>query len=102
MQRLLIEETRGVLSSVDVLVSPTTECTAPTIAEGDLPARLARLTAPYDVTGIPAISVPCGVDPQGLPIGLMIGARHFDEVTLCRVAHAYEQATPWHRRRPEL
>ena len=102
MQRLLVEETRSVLSSVDVLVSPTTECTAPTIAEGDLRARLARLTAPYDVTGIPAISVPCGVDPLGLPIGLMIGARHFDEVTLCRVAHAYEQATPWHRRRPEL
>ena len=102
MQRLLVEETRGVLSSVDVLISPTTECTAPTIAEGDLPARLARLTAPYDVTGIPAVSVPCGVDPRGLPIGLMIGARHFDEVTLCRVAHAYEQATPWHRRRPEL
>ncbi|MYH40780.1 MAG: amidase [Chloroflexi bacterium] len=102
MQRLLVQETRSVLSSVDVLVSPTTECTAPTIAEGDLRARLARLTAPYDVTGIPAISVPCGVDPLGLPIGLMIGARHFDEVTLCRVAHAYEQATPWHRRRPEL
>ena len=102
MRRLLIEETRDVLSEVDALVSPTTECTAPTIAEGDLRARLARLTAPYDVTGIPAISVPCGVDPGGLPIGLMIGARHFDEATLCRVAHAYEQATPWHRRRPEL
>jgi hypothetical protein len=61
-----------------------------------------RLTAPYDVTGIPAISVPCGFDADGLPIGLMIGARHFDEVTLCRVAHAYEQATEWHGRRPPL
>ncbi len=100
MRRLLIEETSAALSAVDVLVSPTTERTAPTIAEGDPKARLVRLTAAYDVTGIPAISVPCGVDDGGLPIGLMIGARHFDEVTLCRVAHAYEQATEWHRRRP--
>jgi len=102
MSRLLIEEARQVFSQVDVLVSPTTECTAPTIAEGDLGARLARLTAPYDVTGIPAVSVPCGVDAAGLPVGLMIGARHFDEVTLCRAAHAYEQATAWHERRPPL
>lgn len=102
MRRLLIEETRAVLSEVDVLVSPTTERTAPTIVEGDPGARLVHLTAPYDVTGIPAISVPCGVDDGGLPIGLMIGGRHFDEGTLCRVAHAYEQATEWHRRRPPL
>ena len=100
MRRLAIEESRALLTKVDVLVSPTTEHTAPTIAEGDPRARLVRLTAPYDVTGIPAISVPCGFDAGGLPIGLMIGARHFDEVTLCRVAHAYEQATEWHRRRP--
>ena len=102
MRRLAIEESHALLTEVDVLVSPTTEHTAPTIADGDPTARLVRLTAPYDVTGIPAISVPCGFDADGLPIGLMIGARHFDEVTLCRVAHAYEQATEWHGRRPPL
>ena len=91
-RRLLIEETREVLRSVDVLVSPSTPITAPTIEGGDSRYELARYTSPYDVTGIPAISVPCGFDEGGLPIGLMIGGRHFDEVTMCRVAHAYEQA----------
>ena len=101
-RRQLIDETRQALRRVDALVSPTTATTAPTIEDGDPHAELARLTAPYDFTGIPAISVPCGIDANGLPIGLMIGARHFDEVTLCRIAHAYEQATPWHTKRPPL
>jgi aspartyl-tRNA(Asn)/glutamyl-tRNA(Gln) amidotransferase subunit A len=81
-----------VLRSVDVLVSASTPITSPRIDEGDPGYQLARLTSPYDITGIPAISVPCGLDGNGLPIGLMIGGRHFDEVTVCRVAHAYEQA----------
>ena len=93
---LLIEETTEVLRSVDVLVSPTTPITAPPIVDGDSNYQLARYTSPYDVTAIPAISLPCGFDDDGLPIGLMIGGRHFDEVTVCRVAHAYEQATDWH------
>ena len=90
------------LQTVDVLVSPTTSRTAPTIEEGDDSAELARLTAPYDVTGIPAISIPCGFDRNGLPIGLMIGGRHFDEATICRIAHTYEQSTDWCRMRPEV
>ena len=102
LRRLMIEETRSVLERVDVLVSPTCSRTAPTIAESDPTAELARLTAPYDVTGIPAISVPCGYDRSGLPIGLMIGGRHFDEATVCRVAHAYEQSMDWHLQRPDL
>ena len=102
LRRLYIDETVELLETVDVLVSPTTSRTAPTIEEGDETAELARLTAPYDVTGIPAISIPCGFDRNGLPIGLMIGGRHFDEATVCRVAHAYEQSTDWCRMRPEL
>ena len=90
------------LRTVDVLVSPTTATTAPSIEAGDPAARLARLTSPYDVLGIPAISVPCGFDADRLPIGLMIGGRHFDEATVCRVAHAYEQATGWSEHRPDL
>jgi aspartyl-tRNA(Asn)/glutamyl-tRNA(Gln) amidotransferase subunit A len=101
-RRLLIEETSEVLRSVDVLVSPTTPITAPPIEAGEARRELARLTGPYDVTAIPAISVPCGFDEAGLPIGLMIGGRHFDEVTVCRVAHAYEQATDWHTQRPPI
>ncbi len=101
----LIEEAREVFKRVDVLASPTTPITAPTFDAAEDPraqGEIVRLTAPYDVTGIPAISVPCGFDSNGLPIGLMIGGRHFDEVTVCRVAHAYEQATDWHTRRPPV
>lgn len=90
LRRKFIEETRAVLERVDVLVSPTCSRTAPLIEDGDPTAELARLTAPYDVTGIPAISVPCGFDGKGLPIGLMIGGRHWDEATVCQVAGAYE------------
>ncbi len=102
LRRRFIDETVEVLREVDVLVSPTCSRTAPAIVDGDDTAELARLTAPYDVTGIPAISIPCGYDRNGLPIGLMIGGRHFDEATVCRVAHAYEQSTDWHLQRPEL
>jgi aspartyl-tRNA(Asn)/glutamyl-tRNA(Gln) amidotransferase subunit A len=100
--RALTEETRQVLATVDVLVSPTTPTTAPTIEAGDPDSRLARYTRMYNITGIPAASIPCGFDARGLPIGLMVGGRHFDEVTVCRVAHAYEQATDWHTRRAQL
>ena len=106
MRRRVIEETRALLRTVDVLVSPTTAFVAPPIDTDEPGFRLARLTAPYNLSGIPAISVPCGfaqtAGGAGLPIGLMIGARHFDEVTLCRVAHAYEQATPFHTQRPPI
>lgn len=97
-----ISQAVELLRTVDVLVSPTTATTAPSIEAGDPAARLARLTSPYDVLGIPAISVPCGFDADRLPIGLMIGGRHFDEATVCRVAHAYEQATGWSEHRPDL
>lgn len=102
LRRKFIEETAAVLQEVDVLISPTCSRTAPLIEDGDPTAELARLTAPYDVTGIPAISIPCGYDRKGMPIGLMIGGRHFDEATICRVAHAYEQSTDWVLQRPEL
>ena len=102
LRRKFIDETVNVLQEVDVLISPTCSRTAPLIEEGDDGAELARITAPYDVTGIPAISIPCGYDRNGMPIGLMIGGRHFDEATVCRVAHAYEQSTDWILQRPEL
>ena len=101
-RRRWITEAAELLRTIDVLVSPTTATTAPSIETGDPAARLARLTAPYDVLGIPAISLPCGFDKDGLPIGLMIGGRHFDEATVCRVAHAYEQATSWSAHQPAL
>ena len=98
----LIAETREALQHVDVLISPTSPVVAPTIEEGDPRFVLARYIMDFNVTGVPALSLPGGFDSRGLPIGLQIAARHFDEVGLFRVAHAYQQATDWHTRRPLL
>jgi aspartyl-tRNA(Asn)/glutamyl-tRNA(Gln) amidotransferase subunit A len=97
----------AVFADVDVLVAPTTPMPAPSIA--DLRAnpdnlrpaelKLLRNTRPFNVWGIPAISVPCGFTQSGLPIGLQIAGPHWREDLVLRVAHAYEQATAWHKRR---
>ena len=60
------------------------------------------LTQPFNLAGVPALSVPCGFGPNGLPLGLQLATPHFDEVTLLRVADAYERAMPWRERRPAL
>ena len=59
-----------------------------------------RYTFPFDLLGVPAISVPCGFSDGGFPIGLQLVGKAFDEVTVLRAAHLYEQATEWHARRP--
>jgi aspartyl-tRNA(Asn)/glutamyl-tRNA(Gln) amidotransferase subunit A len=59
-------------------------------------------TIPASMTGLPALSLPCGFTAAGLPIGLQLIARPLDEATMLRAAYAYEQATPWHERRPVL
>ena len=58
------------------------------------------MTRPFNLAGAPAISINCGFNSEGLPIGLQIGGRPFDESTILKVAHAYEQHTPWHTMRP--
>jgi len=62
----------------------------------------AKLTCVANLTGEPACSVPCGFTRTGLPIGLMIHGRPFEDATVLRVAHAYEQASEWCSRRPPL
>ena len=59
-------------------------------------------TAPFDVYGVPAISLPCGFSKSGLPIGLMIAGPHFSEGKVLALAYAFQQATDWHKRKPEL
>jgi aspartyl-tRNA(Asn)/glutamyl-tRNA(Gln) amidotransferase subunit A len=59
-------------------------------------------TAPFDVYGIPALSLPCGFTKSGLPVGLMIAGPHFAEGKVLALAYAYQQATEWHKRKPEL
>lgn len=95
---------------VDLLVTPTTPVPAPTVAElKQEPDRLRehellllRNTRPFNVWGIPAISVPCGFTPSGLPVGLQISASPWEEGRVLQLAHAYEQATDWHKREPPL
>jgi aspartyl-tRNA(Asn)/glutamyl-tRNA(Gln) amidotransferase subunit A len=57
---------------------------------------------PFNIAGVPAISLPCGLSAEGLPIGLQIAGRPFGEPTVLRAAHAYECATDWHRRLPPI
>lgn len=61
-----------------------------------------RYTTPFDILGLPAISIPCGFTDEGFPIGLQLVGRAFDEPRVLRVAHLYEQATDWHTRRPPM
>jgi aspartyl-tRNA(Asn)/glutamyl-tRNA(Gln) amidotransferase subunit A len=87
----------------DALVLPTTPMTAPLRDGQDAIAAAATLTAytsPFNLTGLPAISIPCGFDANGLPIGLQLVARPWAEARLLRIARAYERATSWHDRRP--
>ena len=99
-----------VFATVDVLVTPTMPIPAPSIAhlkanpEALRPAelKLLRNTRPFNVWGLPAISVPCGFTQSGLPIGLQIAGPHWREDLVLRLAFAYEQATVWHKRRPAV
>ena len=101
------------LEKVDVLVSPVVATAPPEInevkrvfvSEADVRERIfgARsLTTPYNLAGLPAISIPCGFSKDGLPIGLQIGGRAFDEATVLRVSAAYEGATDWHNQFPAI
>ena len=88
----------------DILLTPTTPITAPMIEGQDAVAQarlLTRFTSPFNLTGLPALSLPCGF-MNGLPVGLQIIARPWAEAQVLRAAYAYEQATEWHHRTPEL
>ena len=93
---------QDVFSKVDLIATPTTPVTARPISEGDLQVTfsLIRFTNLFNFLGVPAISLPCGFSTEGLPIGLQLAGRWWDEGTMLRAAHAYEQATEWHKRRP--
>jgi len=85
-----------VFGSVDLLALPTTPTVAPLREGADAVATAARLTTfttPFNLTGLPAISLPCGRDPAGLPIGLQLVSRRWDEARLLRAARAYERET---------
>jgi Asp-tRNA(Asn)/Glu-tRNA(Gln) amidotransferase A subunit family amidase len=108
LQRLR-REIAATFTDLDLLVMPTTPIPAPTIDELKQNPELLRPrelvllrnTRPINVWGLPAISVPCGFTAAGLPIGLQIVGPHWGEGKVLQLAHAYEQATAWHKREPK-
>jgi aspartyl-tRNA(Asn)/glutamyl-tRNA(Gln) amidotransferase subunit A len=94
------------MARCDVLMAPTTPTTAFKIGEKvDDPLQMYLqdvFTLALSLAGLPGLSLPCGFDADGLPIGLQVMGGAFDEATVLHVAHAYEQATEWHKRRPRL
>ena len=96
---------------VDVLVTPTQPSTALKIGqsvsrigtrEESVFAVSARFCAPFNISGLPAASVPCGFSPEAMPIGLQMIGKPFDEATVLRVADAFERDTEWHLRYPPI
>ncbi len=95
-----------IFEDYDVVIGPTTPTPAFKVGEKvDDPLTMYAndiLTIPVNLAGVPGISVPCGFSEQGLPIGLQIIGKHFDESTVFRAAHAFEKATDHHTKRPQL
>lgn len=95
-------------SEIDAYLLPTSGVPMPLIQ--DAPGDLAHLsgdgfavyTGVFNLTGFPAMSIPCGFSATGMPVALQIAGRPFDEATVLQAGHAYEQATPWHSRHPDL
>jgi aspartyl-tRNA(Asn)/glutamyl-tRNA(Gln) amidotransferase subunit A len=109
-RRALFQEAIPLLRRFDLLVAPAMPVTAPMIdedvvrvGERELPYRLALIpfNSPWSCLGLPVVTVPCGL-VDGLPVGLAIVGRRFEEATALRAAHRYQQATDWHERRPPL
>jgi aspartyl-tRNA(Asn)/glutamyl-tRNA(Gln) amidotransferase subunit A len=103
---------KEVFAKVDVLATPTIRTCLPTLAETDIDhgppgtetkfMAVSANTRPFNYLGLPAVSVNCGFDPNGLPIGLQIAGRPFAEARVLKVADAYQRDTDFHLRRPPV
>jgi aspartyl-tRNA(Asn)/glutamyl-tRNA(Gln) amidotransferase subunit A len=111
LRREVIRELAGLLRRVDLLLAPSAPAEAQPIGQQgvevggvvhDGPEVISRFTGIFNVAGLPAISVPCGFSPRGLPLGLQLAGRPFADGLVLAAAWAYEQATGWTRRRPPL
>jgi len=112
VRNLLQQQFRKLYDQVDVIVAPTIAATAvkagtesitwPDGSEEPLISAYTRFALPGNVTGLPCLSVPCGFSSEGLPVGFQAIGRPFDEATVLRLGAAYESATEWHQRRPEI
>jgi aspartyl-tRNA(Asn)/glutamyl-tRNA(Gln) amidotransferase subunit A len=92
------------LQHVDLIASPTMSNPAPAFQGIDVmtTARVPSFTGPYNVTGMPAISVPCGFTPKGLPVGLQLAGKPFDEPTVLRAAYTFQQHVRLFEKRPPV
>jgi aspartyl-tRNA(Asn)/glutamyl-tRNA(Gln) amidotransferase subunit A len=106
VRTLIKQDFERAFDQVDVLVCPTAPTTAFKAGEKvDDPISMYLsdlMTIPVNLAGLPALSLPCGWDAQGMPIGLQLIGNVLQEASLLQVAYAYEQATDWHKRRPSL
>jgi aspartyl-tRNA(Asn)/glutamyl-tRNA(Gln) amidotransferase subunit A len=102
---------KAVFAKVDVLHAPVLPIATPTIAETDVGgsptmdrtlALMTRFTRPINYLGLPALALPCGFLANGLPVGMQLVGRPFAEGTILRLGHAFQRATDWHKREPEL
>jgi aspartyl-tRNA(Asn)/glutamyl-tRNA(Gln) amidotransferase subunit A len=103
-RRRMLAEMAPVYADFDVLVTATAGAPAPRLGAWQTIEfwRRPSLTTPFNVTGGPALAQCIGFSSTGLPLSMQIVGRPFDDATVLRVAHAYEQATPWRSRRPQL
>jgi aspartyl-tRNA(Asn)/glutamyl-tRNA(Gln) amidotransferase subunit A len=105
VRTLIRQEFSRIFQEVDLVLMPTSPTTAFQLGEkvaDPLQMYLADVyTIPVNLAGLPGISIPCGF-AQGLPIGLQLIGKPFDEATVLRAAYAYEQATEWHKSRPPI
>lgn len=110
-RRLIRQEVDALLADLDVLIAPVTPIVATpvgqteVVVEGDrqdVRSSLIRLTRVFNLSGHPVCAVPCGFTVAGLPMGMQIVGRPFDEATILRVADAYQRVTDWHTRRPPV
>ena len=100
---------RRVFEGIDVLVCPSMSApphiVTPEMLYGAYGARdlkFQRFTVPFDYNGTPTLSVPCGMNSEGLPLSIQFVGKHLTEPLLCRVGHAYESSTPWHNLHPDV
>lgn len=108
-RNILRHQVLKIMERIDVLLMPSVPITAPEIGKkyvfcGELKEEILNIlplhTAPWNLTGQPAISIPCGFSSNNLPIGFQIVGRPFDESKIIRVANSYEKNTPWHEKIP--
>jgi aspartyl-tRNA(Asn)/glutamyl-tRNA(Gln) amidotransferase subunit A len=107
MRQLELQQAvRHLMRDIDLVLTPTSPIIAPKIAEVDtsIPGGtiLARNTSPFNVAAVPTISMPAGFSPEGQPIGVQLSGRWWEEGLVLRAAHAYQQVTDWHKKRPPL